>query len=538
MVTSGFKRSALFILVSSLAFAADGLVSNFTFAVLPAQAPGELWTLSRGDAGNGASRVQLQVGGDGVQVAKITQVLFNKDYVGVNDQVFAALTGEHRRTLALSVGQAIVFQGFVVDSTNAFVVPRALLRIKDDNSDSIVLNGAGLADAVHTWPGPLAVAANAGAVERGNGLWLARGPWGITHVATSPDSWDAGSALTAPVVTVLSLNAAAARLDTIKKLADLDTAHTLAVWGLALDSATGTLWLGSEHGLWQASTSSPALQPIHQGGLDSLRITGVWKEPNGPSLFVESSKRVGSKTVSSLWRSLDNGQSFTALTLPYDSLDVSVSAVAFVGNTAWLAVQGIENSQAGLLRVGPAGAEQWPDSLRMPKRESSSQWIWGLEAKILDRDVTITGVSAFPLGNGLGLAVSTYGAGISVSADSGHTWKPILNQKSVKGNLTEVRMVPSVMRGFDAVSVVAYRLDKPARVSIDVFSYDMKKVHSIVSHAQRSSSPIRSSDATADVWNGRDDAGNPVALGVYFVRVQDDSGHEAWGKVMWLGGQK
>ncbi len=250
--------------------------------------------------------------------------------------------------------------------------------------------------------------------------------------------------------------------------------------------------------------------------------------------IVKGKSGSNTKTISSLWRSVDDGKTFTAVNLPYDSLDISVSSVAFLGDDAWLAVQGIENNWSGLLRINSKGPVAWADSLRLPDREDASNWIWGLDARVIDRDAFITGVSTFPLVSGMGLAVSTYGAGISVSADSGKTWRAILNQTPVKGGLAEVRTVPSVMR-YGSGSAINYRLDQQSKVTIEVFGYEMRKVRTVVRNATRAADPIRSSNAREDYWDGRDDAGNYVTVGMYYVRVRDNHGHEAWGKAMWLG---
>jgi len=193
-----------------------------------------------------------------------------------------------------------------------------------------------------------------------------------------------------------------------------------------------------------------------------------------------------------------------------------------------LAVQGIGNNHVGLLKIGAKGPEVWSDT-------SSQPWLWGMEAGVLDRNVVVTAIASFPLDGGIGLAASTNGAGVTISADSGRTWIQVLNQKAVRGGLAEVRVIPSVMRFLGTESLVAYRLDQNAKVTIDVFSYDMRKVRTIVSRAPRKADAIRSSVAGQDFWDGRDDAGNSVALGMYYVRVKDDKGHETFGKVLWLG---
>jgi hypothetical protein len=195
----------------------------------------------------------------------------------------------------------------------------------------------------------------------------------------------------------------------------------------------------------------------------------------------------------------------------------------------------MENNSNGLIKLRGAEAFRWADSLVDPGREESSRYLWGLEAKVIDRDVFINGVTTFSVGQAKILAVSTDGAGIAISVDQGHSWRQILNQKSVKSGLKEIRMIPSVMRGY-GTSLVGYSLNQNAKVTIEVFSYDMRKVRTIVKNASRLADPVRSSNPREDVWDGRDDAGNVVVAGMYYLRVRDDKDHESWGKVMFLGG--
>ena len=137
----------------------------------------------------------------------------------------------------------------------------------------------------------------------------------------------------------------------------------------------------------------------------------------------------------------------------------------------------------------------------------------------------------------MGLAVSTYGNGISVSADTGKTWTPILNRAKLDDNLGTIRMVPSVIVAGDK-SLVSYKVSKESNITIEVFSYDMKLVRKIVKSAPRSADAVRSTKAKEDVWDGKDDYGRPCTMGVYYVRVKDNHGHVGWGKVMTLGGGK
>ena len=85
---------------------------------------------------------------------------------------------------------------------------------------------------------------------------------------------------------------------------------------------------------------------------------------------------------------------------------------------------------------------------------------------------------------------------------------------------------------------VYFKVSKDAKITIDVFSYDMRKIRTIVKDAPRSADKSRSTNPKEDFWDGKDKAGRPCTMGVYYVRVKDNHGHIGWGKVMTLGGHK
>ena len=149
----------------------------------------------------------------------------------------------------------------------------------------------------------------------------------------------------------------------------------------------------------------------------------------------------------------------------------------------------------------------------------------------------ITSMCAFPLSkNRMGLAIATEGNGISVSADSGATWNVFLNRARLSNNLGSIRMVPSVILAPGEESLVSYKVGKESKVTIEVFSYDMRKVRTIVKDAVRNADAVRSSNPKEDFWDGRDDHGKDCTMGVYYIRVKDNHGHIGWGKAMTLGG--
>jgi hypothetical protein len=150
----------------------------------------------------------------------------------------------------------------------------------------------------------------------------------------------------------------------------------------------------------------------------------------------------------------------------------------------------------------------------------------------------LTSACEFPVAGGTGLAVASDGGGVAYSLDGGVSWLAIVNQSPVGNNLSSVRVVPSVLRFAGANAQIAYKVSQESRVTIEVFSYDMRPVRTIVKNALRLKSAVRSSDPVQDVWDGKDSAGKAVALGVYYIKVSDNHGHTGWGKAMVLGGNR
>jgi hypothetical protein len=72
---------------------------------------------------------------------------------------------------------------------------------------------------------------------------------------------------------------------------------------------------------------------------------------------------------------------------------------------------------------------------------------------------------------------------------SGQTWSHILNQTAVKDNLGTIRMIPSVIVA-GGESMVAYKLGQKSKVIIEVFSYDMRRVRTIVKDVVREESAV------------------------------------------------
>lgn len=502
-------------------FAADRLVSNFTYAVAPGSVPGELRVVARGDAQSGVSVLGLGLADGNLQVLSVQTTLLDRQYALVPDFIFSGLTGERRRVAVATTAAGELWIPYYVSGDGSLIEPEGLVSFSGGafqaehlSNDTLVL-----ADSL---PADRAVG---GMFADHDTLWMAQGSAGLVKWVPSTtvgERWLFDSTATQLVN--------AATVDSV-------AAPFAPIYGLASHFDDRAMWLATVKGLWmrQADGTLNASAPAE---LTKSRVTGVWSGGDPWQIVAETAVREGSLTRSALWRSLDSGKTFQNIMPAYDSLDVVTTAVAFVGDRAWLAIQSSEGSRAGLVRIDTSGPVAWTDSLPAGALSTASRWIWGLDAGVLDRDVHVTGICSFPLSDGrLGLALSSFGGGLSLSADSGKTWRPFLNQTEVKSNLSEIRLVPSVLRYQGATALVAYRLTQDSRIDIEIFSYDMKRVRKLVAGAARSADPVRSSDPRVDVWDGRDDAGREVAMGIYYVKVTDNHGHTGWGKVMTLGGR-
>jgi hypothetical protein len=215
----------------------------------------------------------------------------------------------------------------------------------------------------------------------------------------------------------------------------------------------------------------------------------------------------------------------------YDEADYTVGDVAFIGKTAFVLVRAVGGSISGYLKLDSLGAKAWEQD-----EDGKNQWLYGYETGATDRKSIITSMCAFPISkNRTGLAIATYGNGVSVSADSGATWNVVLNRAKLDNNLGSIRMVPSVITPGDE-ALVSYKVGRESKITIEVFSYDMRKVRTIVKDAVRNADAVRSTNPKEDFWDGRDDHGKDCTMGVYYIRVKDNHGHIGWGKAMTLGG--
>ena len=538
-VDAGFARrvAGVVAVASSLALAAtETLFSNWAFSVAPGGDYGSLWVFSRGDMNSGVTRLDLKVSASGqVQVSGTEQGPLSDSVTAVHDGIFTDVNANHRRIPAENAGRlGLVYPMYGLDNNGNLLQPEGIISVR--STEDIFETPLELPSAAEELDSAMTNAVSGLAYDSTRKtLWIARGMLGLTGYDISRGAND-------PKEFRLIFDRENKTLDTLKLNASKNLKKYTEVFDVALDPNTRDLWMATARGLWVLSADGRLASASKV--LDSMRVTGVWVGGEPLMVIAETQAQGKESMKGGLWRKyVEKSGDFAKVPFidvkgnsqkkdVYDNADYTVSNVAFVGKQALVAVRTVGGSVTGLLRVDSLGVRAYESE------EEESQWLFGFEMGVTDRDVMICDIAAFPLEkNTTGLAVATYGNGISVSADTGRTWTPILNRAKLSGNLGTVRMVPSVITA-GSESLVSYKVSKDSKITIEVFSYDMKKVRKIVKSAPRFADASRSTNAKEDVWDGLDDYGNPCAMGVYYVRVKDNHGHVGWGKVMTLGGTR
>ena len=512
--------------------AGETLFSNWAVAVAPGPDQGTLWVFSRGEVNQGVALLQLGLDGSGkVKVDKPNVEPVDNEFSVVQANIYADKQAERRRIPAEIAGDlGVVFPMFGLDESDHFLEPRGFFSLKRIGSvDVSPLDVPASAESIKN---PMDYAVSGFAYRTSKKiLRIARGRLGIVEYDISKGAGN-------PQISNKVLEKKSHQWVKLPPSGNVDFSKYLDVWGLAENPATEEVWVASAQGLWLESADGTVASASK--ALESKRVTGVWIGGEPLQAIVETND---GKSGGALWRKyMDSKEDFQRVAFLdsagtvqkkdiYDNSDYTVTGVAFVGNKAFVGVWVAGGSVSGYLLLDSKGVRTHGKG-----GESGDVWLNGFETGVTDRDAIITSITKFPLdAKTMALAVATDGNGISVSADTGKTWTPILNRAKLGGNLGSIRMVPSVITA-GGQSLVSYKVGKDSKITIEVFSYDMRRVRKIVSSAPRYGNASRSTDPKEDFWDGMDDAGRPCTMGVYYVRVKDNHGHVGWGKVMSLGG--
>ncbi|MBR6944027.1 MAG: hypothetical protein IKH55_13540 [Fibrobacter sp.] len=522
--------------LSMNAYAGETLFSNYVFAVGPAGQNGALWAFSRDNSYSGVTLLNFRVADKGNVVTEATKQaqVATDTLTAVQDGIFEDDLAERRRISVLYAGSkfGLVLPMFAMDKGDRYRLPAGYYTIRDlSNVIENPIDVPSIVEDLDTLDkNPMMYAMSGFAYDStAKRLWIARGALGVmVHDVSGKKSAD----------TTFILDVEKKKLEVLKNNTKLDLKKNPEIFDVRLHPETGDLWLATAKGLWVLSSSG--LKQISDALKDS-RVTGIWMGGEPFQVIAETATKKGDDVVGGLWRRygdkdfskvnfLDTAGKVQKKDI-YDEADYTVSDVAFIGKTAFVLVRAVGGLISGYLKLDSLGVKAWEKD-----EDEKLQWLYGYETGATDRKATIMSMCAFPLSNNrTGLAIATYGNGVSVSADSGATWNVVLNRAKLSNNLGSIRMVPSVITPGDE-ALVSYKLGKESKITIEVFSYDMRKVRTIVKDAVRNADASRSSNPKEDFWDGRDDHGKDCTMGVYYIRVKDNHGHIGWGKAMTLGG--
>ena len=521
------------------AFAAETLFSNNVFAVAPTGENGALWAVSRNGGYSGITLLKFKVSGKGsVSLEPSAMEQTSDTLTAVHDGIVYGNDerAERRRVPAAYVGAklGLVLPMFGMDKNDHYLQPLGFFSVPDlkninENPIEFMLD----ADTLESEPmlyAPSGFAYDSTAKR----LWVARGALGVmVHDMSGKNG---------AKDTTFVLNLKGKKLEALKNNAKLDLENNPEIFDVRLHPETKELWLATAKGIWVKTSSE--LKNVSEKLKDS-RVTGLWMGGKPLQIVAETSyKKKGSDdVVGGLWQLYgEKAKDFSKVNFLdtagkvqkkdiYDEADYTVSSVAFLGKTAFVLVRNIGGAISGYMKLDSLGIRAWEKD-----DDDKLQWLYGYETGATDRKAVIGSMCTFPLSKDrMGLAIATDGNGVSVSADSGATWTVFLNRAKLDNNLGSIRMVPSVIVPGDE-SLVSYKVGKESKITIEVFSYDMRKVRTIVKDAVRDADASRSTNPKEDFWDGRDDHGKDCTMGVYYIRVKDNHGHIGWGKAMTLGG--
>lgn len=134
--------------------------------------------------------------------------------------------------------------------------------------------------------------------------------------------------------------------------------------------------------------------------------------------------------------------------------------------------------------------------------------------------------------------------GLGRSTDEGQTWavvKSLVRPLSLdrgqlvgEGGLADSLQTYAAPNPFapsqDEKARIVYSLTREAEVTIEIYDFASRKVRTLIDGMQRAGGQ----NYASDTWDGRDDQGDRVANGVYFYRIELDSGPRAFGKIVVL----
>jgi len=110
------------------------------------------------------------------------------------------------------------------------------------------------------------------------------------------------------------------------------------------------------------------------------------------------------------------------------------------------------------------------------------------------------------------------------------TWKLFIASQPV----SETYAYPNPFNPRTDLLKIKYSTPSPSKVTIRIFDFGMNYVKTVIQNAERNPRHMIDLEGAVDYWDGTDDAGQMVPNGVYFYRIEKDSGDPFFGKILVL----
>ena len=274
------------------------------------------------------------------------------------------------------------------------------------------------------------------------------------------------------------------------------------------------------------------------------KFLDLFSSPRSPLLFASIVTKTGTDTYDTLlyrynagdssWAAYTSSQYVTAITFGPDSTVYLVRKPnrnenprilsAFSGNVK---DETIRSEQSFARRISLAMNGLTPDNisdiLYLPKSDTSgSFWIGTASSGVIN--------------NGLFFSRN------EIKDEAGGTpFVYVHRERKIEGGLKESYAYPGILGGdfsHPTRSIFAYSLAKASKVSIAVYDWNMDLVKNVITNEDRRAGkddPLgngRSTDRTRDFWDGTNNAGRRVAVGVYYFRITAQTGERSFGKII------
>ncbi len=273
-------------------------------------------------------------------------------------------------------------------------------------------------------------------------------------------------------------------------------------------------------GLRRLLLGDSVLTPVTSQNLDTASVRKIFVNPNNQMVWVF--------TDDGYFMSMDGGLNFKTPKDIQSSQVISLRnpEVAFHGDTTLVNFD---------FSSGPGLVLYVRDSLI--KTSSSPEELFSPMGLDLPKDIELGSLTFASFKKKKVVVVGTKSQGVHYRLEGDKTWRNINKHTKVGKNLKEIITFPTLFNGTEDVGL-GYQLEKSGKITIKVYNYAMEEVRTIVTNSSRVGGSSRSEDPQVDKWDGKDDRGQLVSSGMYYILLESSTGEKGWGKVMVVVGRK